>query len=119
MSALFDPLYSPGTLAYAINHVFLPPKTPQEGKANIQEEHKVAGFLLESVIKFCDRCSKAESEQLQPVIRMLQRLMKVTPGMDGLTKKAAMASVIHELKNGGVWICFCFPSHVFHPGHCH
>ncbi|EAQ83711.1 hypothetical protein CHGG_10115 [Chaetomium globosum CBS 148.51] len=102
MSALFGASYFPRaeTLEYAINHVFLPPKTPQEGEVNIKEEHNLARFLRESVVNFCSRCSKAESEELQPVIRMLQRLMQVSPGMDGRTKKAAMASVIQELKNG-------------------
>ncbi|KAH6623091.1 hypothetical protein F5144DRAFT_623147 [Chaetomium tenue] len=103
MDAPFGASYSfppASTLASAINHVFLPPKTPQEGEVNIPEEHNLASSLRESVVKFCSRCSKAESEQLQPVIRMLQRLMKVTPGMDGRTKKAAMASVIQELKDG-------------------
>lgn len=104
MSALFGASYFPRaeTLEYAINHVFLPPKTPQEGEVNIQEEHNLARFLRESVVNFCSRCSKAESEDLQPVIRMLQRLMKVSPGMDGRTKKAAMASAIQELKDGGM-----------------
>ncbi|KAK3293166.1 uncharacterized protein B0H64DRAFT_327170 [Chaetomium fimeti] len=88
------------TLEYAINHVFLPPKTPQDGEANTREEHNLARFLLESTVQFSQRCSTAESEQLQPVVRMLKRLVKVTPGMDSSTKKGAMKSVIQELKNG-------------------
>lgn len=119
MNSPFDASYSPEALAYAINHVFLPPKTPQKGETNIQGEHDLTSFLLESVVKFSQRCSKQESKQLQPVIRMLQRLMKVTPGMDGSTKKAMMASVIQELKNGGTWTYFCFHSRVFYlEPHC-
>jgi hypothetical protein len=101
MNSLFDALYSPEALAYAINHVFLPPKTPQEGETSIQREQDLISFLLESVVKFSQLCSKNESEQLQPVIRMLQRLMKVMPGMDDSSKKTAMSFVIQELKNGG------------------
>jgi hypothetical protein len=91
------------SLKYAINHVFLPPKTPQEDDTSIPEEHNLIGLLLESTRQFSQECSTPESQQLQLVIRMLERLLKLKPGLDSNDKGAAMKKVIRELSNGGMY----------------
>jgi hypothetical protein len=94
-------------LEYAINHIFLPPKTPQDDDPNIEQQHELASSLLQSINHFSQQCSAAESQQLRPVVLMLQRLLKVKPGLRSSTKRAAMKDVIRELDNGGTYTVVC------------
>jgi hypothetical protein len=110
MSAPFDP---PAALEYAINHVFLPPKTPQKDDTGIVEEHHLIDSLLESAKKFCEECSTAEAKDLGLVIRMLERLLKVKPGVESSTKRTVMKTVIQELSNGGMHPLILIPPRVF------
>lgn len=97
------------SLKYSINHVFLPPKTPQKDDTNINEEHNLIGSLLNSTKKFAAQCPPTEARQLQAVARMLQRLLTVKSGLGGSEKKASMRQVISELSNGGTsYSCCCF-----------
>ncbi|KAK4130358.1 hypothetical protein BT67DRAFT_490504 [Trichocladium antarcticum] len=88
------------SLKYTINHVFLPPKTPQEDDTNINEEHNLIGSLLNSTKKFAKQCPPTDARQLQAVARMLQRLLTVKPGLGSSEKNASMRQVISELSNG-------------------
>ncbi|KAL2132090.1 hypothetical protein VTI74DRAFT_4243 [Chaetomium olivicolor] len=88
------------SLKYAINHVFLPPRIPQEDDTDLKEEHNLISSLLVSTEKFSMQCPATEAQPLGPVIRMLQRLLKVKPGLGSSEKKASMREVIHELKDG-------------------
>jgi hypothetical protein len=40
------------SLKFAINHVFLPPRTPQEDDGSVPDEHTLISLLLESVKEF-------------------------------------------------------------------
>ncbi|KAL2261316.1 hypothetical protein VTK26DRAFT_4409 [Humicola hyalothermophila] len=88
------------SLQHLINHVFLPPKTPQQHDEDIVEEHNLIGSLLASVAQFPRDCSAAESDALDRVIRMLQRLLRMKPGMGDSNKRATVKNVIKELKDG-------------------
>ncbi|KAK4182801.1 hypothetical protein QBC35DRAFT_395228 [Podospora australis] len=89
------------SLEYAIHHVFLPPKIPQEDDTSIEHEHNLISSLLESTRKFPQQRPAAEgSQRLRLVIRMLERLLKVKPGLDSSTKGAVMQQVIRELEDG-------------------
>ncbi|KAK4120622.1 hypothetical protein N657DRAFT_665989 [Parathielavia appendiculata] len=90
------------SLKYAINHVFLPPKAPQKDDASIEEELNLIASLLKSTRQFSRECSAAEPQQLWPVIAMLERLLKVKPGLDSATKGTSMKKVIQELDDGEV-----------------
>ncbi|KAL2186630.1 hypothetical protein L209DRAFT_711026 [Thermothelomyces heterothallicus CBS 203.75] len=85
---------------YAINHVFLPPRTPQKDDTNIIEEHGLIESLLVSTNELSRICERSESHQLGPITRMLKRLLSVEPGMDSATKRKTMKEVISELQDG-------------------
>ena len=88
------------SLKYIVDHVFLPPKTPQEDDTTIAEEHRLISSLLDSVKAF-SKCLAPEAKNLEPVVRMLQRLLKVKPGMESNTKKTDMKQVVLELGHDG------------------
>jgi len=89
------------SLEFLINHVFLPPKTPQQDDTSTEEEHNLISSLLETTKKFSQECSAAESRQLESVARMLQQLVKVRPGLHNSTKQDIMKKIIQDLKDGG------------------
>ncbi|KAJ4291237.1 hypothetical protein N0V88_006237 [Collariella sp. IMI 366227] len=88
------------SLKYTINHVFLPPKTPQEVDTGINEEHNLISFFLNSTKEFAKQRSATEAQQLQAVVRMLLRLLMVRPGLGSSEKTASVREVIGELRNG-------------------
>jgi len=92
------------SLLYAFHHVFLPPKTPHEDDTSISEEHNLIKFLLESTERFSEACGSTASEQLGRVVRMLQRFLRLLPGLESSNKKNDVANVIRELKNGGTFL---------------
>ena len=111
------------SLEYLINHVFLPPKTPQEDDMAIEQEHNLISSLLSSVKKFSKASSATESKALGRVVRMLERLLQIRPGLQDIKKTYVMKNVIGELKHGGtlcfLWPCFfplSDPSSFRHPG---
>lgn len=88
---------------YTINHVFLPPNTPQQDDTDIAHEHDLVRALLTSTNKLSQKYSISESSQLEPVSRMLQLLMEVKPGAEGNTKRTITKGVIRDLKGGGMY----------------
>jgi hypothetical protein len=92
------------SLDYAINHVFLPPKCPQQDDTDIEQEHNLINSLLQATKIFSAQCSAADAQRLGPVSRMLDRLLEAKPGMAGADKKGAMQKMIRDLKNGGRYI---------------
>jgi hypothetical protein len=98
-----DAATSSQLLDHLIYHVFLPPKSIQGADTSIEKEHTMISSLLESVRKFSRDCSVDESQQLQAVSRMLQRLLKVKPGLETSNKRAAMRKVIEDLEVGGTY----------------
>lgn len=91
-------------LEYLINHVFLPPKTPQEDDINIEQEHNVISSLLLSVRMFSKVYQATESKKFSRVVRMLERLLRMKPGLEDINKAYAVKKVIEELKDGGMLI---------------
>ncbi len=92
------------SLKYIVNHVFLPPKTPQEDDTAITEEHRLISSLLESVKAFSE-CLAPEAKKLEPVVKMLQHLLKVKPGMESITKEADMKQIVLGLGHDGMCSC--------------
>jgi hypothetical protein len=99
-----DAVTSGQLLDHLIYHVLLPPKSIQGADTSIEKEHTIISSLLESVRRFSRDCSVDESQQLKAVIRMLQRLLKVKPGLETSNKRAAMREVIRDLEVGGMYI---------------
>lgn len=91
------------SLEYSIDHICLPPKTRQKDDASIAEEHNLINFLLQSTTYFSEQYSATEAEQLEPVTRMLQRLLKTKPGLESSAKQSAVKEAIRELDNGGMF----------------
>ncbi|AEO68380.1 uncharacterized protein THITE_2145549 [Thermothielavioides terrestris NRRL 8126] len=89
-----------GFLEYQINHVFLPPKLPQEDDMDIRQENLLVSSLLESTRDFSRECSPSESLHLGRVIGMLEQLLKMKPGLDSSTKESVMQEAIEELSEG-------------------
>lgn len=101
----FDPSAARATtvraLENAINHVFLPPRTPQADDSNIGHEHYLISLLVRSISTFSTTCSTADAERLVPVGRMLERLLRVKPGRKSKDKRSEMRAVMQELEDGG------------------
>jgi hypothetical protein len=95
-----------GFLEYQINHVFLPPKLPQEDDMDIRQENLLVSSLLESTRDFSRECSPSESLHLGRVIGMLEQLLKMKPGLDSSTKESVMQEAIEELSEGGRLLFF-------------
>ncbi|KAK3305905.1 uncharacterized protein B0T15DRAFT_556437 [Chaetomium strumarium] len=88
------------SLEFAINHVFLPPRTPLEDDVSIPDEHTLISVFLESIKQFAKDNPLAGCDRLGPTIRMIERLLKVKPGLDENAKEALLRRVILELDEG-------------------
>ncbi|KAK3346903.1 hypothetical protein B0T25DRAFT_613574 [Lasiosphaeria hispida] len=88
-----------GCLEYTINHVFMPPRLPQEDDTQITNEHRLIASLLESVRHFTT-IEPSSVEALLPVIGMLEKLLGMAPGRDCLNKERYMRDAISTLKEG-------------------
>lgn len=55
-----------------------------------------------------EKCEPEMARRLERVMRMLQRLVKMQPGLDGRSKKAVMREAIWELTDGGTSSCTRF-----------
>lgn len=86
-----------------IYHVFLPPKVIQGADTSVEKQRTMISSLLESVREFSREYPVDQSQQLKQVIRMLQRLLKVKPGLESSNKRAAVQKVVGELENGGMF----------------
>jgi hypothetical protein len=89
------------SLEFAINHVFLPPKTPREDDGSVPDEHTFISLLLESIKEFAKENPPAVSDRLGPTIRMIERLLKIKPGLDEKAKEAVLRGAVLELDEGG------------------
>ncbi len=90
------------SLAFIINHVFLPPRLPQQDDTDVQALFATGQTLCDSVSRFLSvesRCQPA----VQPALNMLERYLKTQPGpdLDATTKTQVLRDIITDLKNGG------------------
>lgn len=87
---------SPGNLRYVINHVFLPPRLPQEDDASADNDLALVASLYKSLVEFSE-LEPTSWESLSPAIDMIRRFHnKASP-----TTVANIEENISNLADGG------------------
>ncbi|KAK4182710.1 hypothetical protein QBC35DRAFT_546309 [Podospora australis] len=88
-----------GSLEYMINHVFLPPRLPQQEDTNIDHEHQLIRSFCASLQDFWTWQPDDES-RLSGAFRMLSRLLQVEPGLHGSEKQNTVENILRDLTDG-------------------
>lgn len=89
--------WSIGDLEYLLNHVFLPPKLPQEDDADAERDAVLCRLVYNCSSNFCTYLSQHQQENWSTVINMLEALDKITGAFD----KGVVAKEISNLNDGG------------------
>ncbi|KAK3323063.1 hypothetical protein B0H66DRAFT_515810 [Apodospora peruviana] len=85
------------SLEFVINHVFLPPKLPQEDDWAASHDHALIGSLRDSSLEFI-KVQPDSTTSLAPAIGMLERLLETYS--TGVLKKNALSKALSDLKEG-------------------
>jgi hypothetical protein len=84
-------------LLYMLNHVFLPPKLPQEDDTETDCDIALCCLVYQASREFTSFLSQPQQRQWSIVIEMLKTLLKTTQALD----KDALAENILCLEDGG------------------
>ena len=80
-----------------LNHVFLPPKLPQEDDANASHRAALCRFVYKASCRFTTFLSQAQQQQWSIISQMLKTLLETTQVLD----KDVLVKNILCLGNGG------------------
>jgi len=69
-------------LLYVLNHVFLPPKLPQEDDYDPGHDFALCRFAYDASREFSPLLSPVQQRQWSFVSRMIKRLLKATSALD-------------------------------------
>ena len=84
-------------ILYILNHVFLPPKLPQEDDTKTDCDIALCRLVYDASVDFADFLSKPQQQQWSTVIQMLATLLKTTQVFDA----DVLAKNILRLEDGG------------------
>ena len=83
---------------YILNHVFLPPKLPQEDDTNTDHDIALCHLVYDASLGFTDFVSKRQQQKWSIVSQMLQTLLKTR--LDVLDKRVLSKEIL-ALREGG------------------
>ena len=69
-------------ILYTLNHVFLPPKLPQEDDAKASRDVALCRFVYNASCKFTNFLSQLQQQQWSIVSQMLKTLLETTQVLD-------------------------------------
>ena len=84
-------------ILYTLNHVFLPPKLPQEDDTRADRDVALCRFVYYASQEFTDFLSQTQQQQWSIVHQMLKTLLETTQVLD----KDVLVKNILRLGNGG------------------
>ena len=84
-------------ILYALNHVFLPPKLPQEDDTKAERDVALCRSVYHASLEFTDFLAPPQQQQWSIVHQMLKTLLKTTQALD----KDVLAKNILCLEDGG------------------
>jgi hypothetical protein len=84
-------------ILYILNHVFLPPKLPQEDDTETDSDIALCHLVYQASREFVGFLSPPQQQQWSVVKTMLKALLKTTQVLD----KDELAESISRLKEGG------------------
>ncbi|KAG7294015.1 hypothetical protein NEMBOFW57_004076 [Staphylotrichum longicolle] len=89
------------SLDFMINHVFLPPRLPQEDDTDPEDLFATVQTLCESVSRF-RTLEPTSRTSVQPALEMLKQFLKTYPhpDLDAANKRQALYDTITNLKHG-------------------
>jgi hypothetical protein len=87
-------------LQYLLNHVFLPPKLPQEDDSDQERDIVLCQQIYSAALEFTGFLSQHQQQKWSVVSRMLEMLLHTTCSLD----KGPLITNILQLADGG-W-CF-------------
>lgn len=87
------------SLNFIIDHVFLPPRLPQEDDTNSQGSLDMARLWYNSVLSFL-MVDSASRSAVTPALEMLGRFIETCGSSKGLDKRI-LRDIIANLKSGG------------------
>jgi len=93
-------------LQYQINHLFLPPKTPQKDDINPVLEDELVTSVLHSLGAFGEALSDARPPALDVCLGMLQRMLSVR-ALGTRLDPAQLEMEIRQLKDPGTCSVLC------------
>ena len=92
-----NPDLSSEHFSYILNHVFLPPKLPQEDDANGHHDIALCDLVYRASVEFTGFLSRPETQQWSVINQMLKTLLMTTRVFD----KDVLAKNILSLRDGG------------------
>jgi hypothetical protein len=95
------------SLNFMIDHVFLPPRLPQEDDTNPQGSLDMVRFLYNSVLNFL-MAESISRPAVTPALEMLGRFLE-TNGPNETLDKQILRDIIINLKSGGTYSVYCPP----------
>jgi len=91
-------------IIYTLNHVFLPPKLPQEDDTKADRDVALCRFVYHASGEFTDFLSQPQQQQWSIVRKMLKTLLKTTQVLD----KGVLVKNILCLGDGGQFFAKVF-----------
>ncbi len=99
----------PGALDFMIDHIFLPPRLPQEDDENSSHTNATIRVLRDSVGSFLS-AEPGSAPSVRPAFDMLDRFVKMDTGkmdtgrgVDEDREVRSVRDIISDLKNGGMY----------------
>lgn len=71
-----------GDILYMLNHVFLPPKLPQEDDTTVEHETALCDLAYRASLEFTPLLSDNQQRQWSSVSRMLETLLQTIHSLD-------------------------------------
>jgi hypothetical protein len=92
-----EPSSKEDTLRYVLNHVFLPPKLPQQDDYDAENDAALCRFAYEASLEFATFLSQSQQRQWSIVIQMLKNMLESTRALE----KDVLVTKISHLQIGG------------------
>ena len=92
-----EPASLEDVLRYVLNHVFLPPKLPQQDDYDAEHEAALCQFVYGASLEFATFLSPSQQLQWSIVIQMLKNLLESTRVLD----KDVLITNVSHLEIGG------------------
>ena len=86
-------------LSYILNHVFLPPKLPQEEDSNLANDISLCRFVYDASCIFTGFLTEAQQSRWSVVCQMLKILLRNTKALN----KDVIVQNMLSLENGGLF----------------
>ena len=95
-----------GTLGYLIDHVFLPPKLPQEDDECPKNSEALINVCLTTLSEFTHCLPAEERGEWEPLLEMLQYMLAVRDEHGNLVREN-LVDIVDGMNSGGMANYYC------------